>query len=181
MSNIDFAPPLAATGFDVYRIVSSRFPPLPLFDRITKPGDLEAVFAIEAMTNDRLRQEVGDEAPHLVGNPRGEIRGADLLTLALELRGHNQVETVRLSADLVVDPRQFLVELFRSERRSAEYAESAGVGHRGDHIAAMAEREERKIDAELFTDRGLHPFSITTALRLPTRTCRPRRAGGHRR
>jgi hypothetical protein len=31
-----------------------------LFDRISEPGDLEALFAIEAMTNDRLRQEVGD-------------------------------------------------------------------------------------------------------------------------
>ena len=56
----NFQPPLTATGFDVYRIVSSRFPPVSLFDRITDPGDLEAVFAIEAMTNDRLRQEVGD-------------------------------------------------------------------------------------------------------------------------
>lgn len=60
MSGIDFEPPLAATGFRVYRIVSSRFPPVSLFDRITEAGDLEAVFAIEAMTNDRLRQEVGD-------------------------------------------------------------------------------------------------------------------------
>lgn len=60
MGSIDFEPPLAATGFDVYRIVSSRFPPVSLFERITEPGDLEAVFAVEAMTNDRLRQEVGD-------------------------------------------------------------------------------------------------------------------------
>ena len=60
MGSIDFEPPLAATGFDVYRIVSSRFPPVSLLDRITEPGDLEAVFAVEAMTNDRLRQEVGD-------------------------------------------------------------------------------------------------------------------------
>jgi hypothetical protein len=57
---IDYQPPLAATGFGVYRIVSSRFPPVSLFDRITEPGDLEAVIAVEAMTNDRLRQEVGD-------------------------------------------------------------------------------------------------------------------------
>ena len=60
MSCLDFKPSLAATGFDVYRIVSSRFPPVSLFDRITEPGDLEAVFAVEAMTNDRLRQDVGD-------------------------------------------------------------------------------------------------------------------------
>jgi hypothetical protein len=60
MSSIDDQPSLAATGFDVYRIVSSRFPPVSLFDRISEAGDLEAVFAIEAMTNERLRHEVGE-------------------------------------------------------------------------------------------------------------------------
>lgn len=43
-----------------YRIVPSRFPPIGLFDAVADPGDLEAVFQIEAMTNDRLRDEVGD-------------------------------------------------------------------------------------------------------------------------
>lgn len=60
MNISEFQPRLAATGFDVYRIVPSRFPPVSLFDRITEPGDLEAVFAVEALTNDRLRQESGD-------------------------------------------------------------------------------------------------------------------------
>lgn len=55
-----YTPPLAATDADVYRIVPSRFPPISLFDRITEPQDLEAVLAIEAMTNERLRQEAGD-------------------------------------------------------------------------------------------------------------------------
>lgn len=56
----DYEPPLAATDTDVYRIVPSRFPPVSLFDRVTEPQDLEAVLAIEAMTNERLRQEAGD-------------------------------------------------------------------------------------------------------------------------
>ena len=43
-----------------YRIVASRFPPISLFEDVADPADLEAVYAIEAMTNDRLRQEVGD-------------------------------------------------------------------------------------------------------------------------
>ena len=43
-----------------YRIVPSRFPPVGLFDAVADPADLEAVFQIEAMTNDRLRDEVGD-------------------------------------------------------------------------------------------------------------------------
>jgi len=43
-----------------YRIVASRFPPISLFENVADPADLEAIFAIEAMTNDRLRQEAGE-------------------------------------------------------------------------------------------------------------------------
>lgn len=42
------------------RIVPSRFPPVNLFERVTDPADLEAVLAVESLTNDRLRDEVGD-------------------------------------------------------------------------------------------------------------------------
>ncbi len=42
-----------------YRIVPSRFPPIGVYDRITDPADLEAVFAVEALTNPRLREEAG--------------------------------------------------------------------------------------------------------------------------
>jgi len=43
-----------------YRIIPSRFPPINLFEEVTDPDDLEAIYQIEAMTNDRLREEVGD-------------------------------------------------------------------------------------------------------------------------
>ncbi len=43
-----------------YRIVPSRFPPIALFERVADPADLEAIFALEALTNDRLRDETGD-------------------------------------------------------------------------------------------------------------------------
>lgn len=43
-----------------YRIIPSRFPPIGLFEEVTEPADLEAVFEIEAITNDRLREEVGN-------------------------------------------------------------------------------------------------------------------------
>jgi len=43
-----------------HRLVPSRFPPVGLFDRVAAPEDLEAVFAIEALTNDRLREEAGE-------------------------------------------------------------------------------------------------------------------------
>ena len=45
-----------------FRIIPSRFPPVGLFDAVADPGDLEAVFQIEAITNDRLREEAGDLA-----------------------------------------------------------------------------------------------------------------------
>lgn len=51
-----------------YRIVPSRFPPVGVFDRVADPRDLDAVFAIEALTNPRLREEAG--ALKLVPPPR---------------------------------------------------------------------------------------------------------------
>lgn len=43
-----------------HRIVPSRFPPIQLFERVADPADLEAIFAVEALTNTRLRTEVGE-------------------------------------------------------------------------------------------------------------------------
>ncbi len=37
------------------RIVPSRFPPLDLFARVADPADIDAVVAIESLTNERLR------------------------------------------------------------------------------------------------------------------------------
>jgi hypothetical protein len=51
------------TGFKshkTFRIIPSRFPPINLFERVTDPADLEAVYQIEMMTNPRLRDEAGD-------------------------------------------------------------------------------------------------------------------------
>lgn len=43
-----------------WRIIPSRFPPIQLFERVTDPDDLEAIFALESLTNPRLRDETGD-------------------------------------------------------------------------------------------------------------------------
>jgi hypothetical protein len=45
-----------------HRLVPSRFPPVGLFDRVAHADDLDAVFELEAMTNDRLREEAGELA-----------------------------------------------------------------------------------------------------------------------
>jgi len=42
-----------------YRIVSSRFPPVGVFDSVADPADLAAVFYVESLTNPRIREEMG--------------------------------------------------------------------------------------------------------------------------
>lgn len=42
------------------RLVPSRFPPAGLFDRVSSSDDLQVVYAIENMSNPRLRDEVGE-------------------------------------------------------------------------------------------------------------------------
>ncbi|MES1938302.1 RES family NAD+ phosphorylase [Salinisphaera hydrothermalis] len=61
--------------------MSSRFPPRTLFERVTDPADLEAVFEVESLTNDRLRDEVGDlgrvpPAERMVGDGSTPIMAA---------------------------------------------------------------------------------------------------------
>jgi len=43
-----------------YRIIPSQFPPSNFFERIISPDLMEEVFYIESLTNDRLRDEIGN-------------------------------------------------------------------------------------------------------------------------
>lgn len=53
-------PPITPVRWlSAHRIVSSRFPPVGLFDEIADPADLEALYEIDGMTNPRLREEMG--------------------------------------------------------------------------------------------------------------------------
>lgn len=54
------AVPLQAVAWlPCHRLIASRFPTVGLFDAVAAPEDLDVVFAIEALTNPRLRQELG--------------------------------------------------------------------------------------------------------------------------
>ena len=56
-----FSPPISRINWKpCWRLIPSRFPPVGLFDRVAEPDDLEIIFEIEALTNDRLRDEAGD-------------------------------------------------------------------------------------------------------------------------
>lgn len=53
-------PPLAELAWrPCHRLIPSRFPTVGLYDRVADPADLDVVFAIESLTNPRLRQEAG--------------------------------------------------------------------------------------------------------------------------
>ncbi len=43
-----------------YRIIPSKFPPIDFYENLVTPELMEEVFYIESLTNDRLRDEVGD-------------------------------------------------------------------------------------------------------------------------
>ncbi|GAA0248052.1 RES family NAD+ phosphorylase [Rhodanobacter caeni] len=54
---IDLPPVKRIRWSRAWRIVPSRFPPVGVYDRIADPADIDALFAIEALTNPRLREE----------------------------------------------------------------------------------------------------------------------------
>lgn len=43
-----------------HRLVPSHFPPINLFESVADPEDLDIIFEIEGLTNDRLMDEAGD-------------------------------------------------------------------------------------------------------------------------
>lgn len=45
-----------------YRVIPSRFPAINFFEKLVDPKQMEAAFFLESLTNDRLREEVGELA-----------------------------------------------------------------------------------------------------------------------
>jgi hypothetical protein len=63
------------------RIVPTRYPAITLFDRVADEADFEALYALEAMTNERVRDELGQvervpRAQRLYGPGSGPIMAA---------------------------------------------------------------------------------------------------------
>jgi RES domain len=49
----------AVTWLPCHRLIASRFPTVGIYDQIASPDDLDVVFAVEGLTNPRVRQELG--------------------------------------------------------------------------------------------------------------------------
>ena len=122
------------------RIIPSRFPPIQLFERVTDPGDLEAIFELDSLTNPRLRDQVGDirlvpEIDRISGpgtsiimaafthlNPDGSrftdgsygvFYVADSLSTAIAETKHHRERFMRATAQprMELDMRVYLVDL----------------------------------------------------------------------
>ncbi len=52
-------PTTALDWTPAYRVIPTRFPAINLFDRVASAEDFDALYALEALTNDRVRSEVG--------------------------------------------------------------------------------------------------------------------------
>lgn len=53
-------PTLRLSWKPAWRVIPSRFPSIGLFERVASPADFDALYALEAMTNPRIRDEVGE-------------------------------------------------------------------------------------------------------------------------
>ena len=51
---------LSEVNESVYRIILARYPQIDLFERVSSPQDWDVLYAVESLTNPRLRDEVGD-------------------------------------------------------------------------------------------------------------------------
>ena len=76
-----------------------------------------------------------------------------VFALVIHFIGDQQVDAIGLAVDVFVDPIQLDLKGLRGVADRAKHAETAGFRDLGHHIAAMAKGEQRKINAQFFTQR----------------------------
>ncbi|GAB6043912.1 RES family NAD+ phosphorylase [Endothiovibrio diazotrophicus] len=62
MASVDDAPRVELDWACQYRIIPSKYPPVSLYESLIDPDLLPEAYAIEALTNERLREEAGEIA-----------------------------------------------------------------------------------------------------------------------
>jgi len=60
MAGAAFTMPKIDLQADTYRLIPTHFPPIQLFENLLDPDELELAYALESLTNDRLRDQAGD-------------------------------------------------------------------------------------------------------------------------
>lgn len=133
-----------------YRIISSRFPPIGVFDDVALPEDLDGVYWVENLTNQRLREEMGaislvPEEDRIAGpgttpimsaythlNPNGSryTDGAYGVYYAAREEDTAIAESVyhagRWSAESHDPPTSFIMRLYVGELKTLDYHDIRG-------------------------------------------------------
>ncbi|WP_293264998.1 RES family NAD+ phosphorylase [Neptunomonas sp.] len=60
MVNIEQLPALPSKKIKSYRLINSKFPPISLFDDVADANEFNSLYALQTLTNPRLKNEVGD-------------------------------------------------------------------------------------------------------------------------
>ena len=120
-------------------------------------GRLAVAVAVGQLRDVVTAEDVGDERDVLGRDEatHGLDRQAALVG-ALVASGHDQVDAVRAVADLGLDPVEVDLELLGAVRSGAQHAHPPGLGDRGHDVTAVAERQDRHVDAEHLGDGGAH-------------------------
>ena len=136
------------------RIVPTRYPAVTLFDRVADAADFEALYALEALTNERAREELGqvERVPpddRVFGPGSGPIMAAfthvNLLGSRFSGGEHGVFYAARERATAVYDPDDYAAA--QALGRRLRTAGSAGVAYR-------SVRHERGQCVGLFRPRG---------------------------
>lgn len=78
-------PGCGAHQVESYRLINSKFPPIALFDDVATVEEFEALYTLQALTNPRLRNEVGDLGLLPVKDIPFRIRGCSYATAPLRM------------------------------------------------------------------------------------------------
>ncbi len=108
------------------------------------------------MIGEDLLAEVQVLLRHHLAQRLGQLLGGQVRVHALVLVRDHDVDAVGVVADVLVDPFQLDLELLGGEADRPQHAEATGLAHRDDDIAAVREREDRELDAELVADGSVH-------------------------
>ncbi|CAM4316488.1 RES family NAD+ phosphorylase [Vreelandella rituensis] len=71
---------LETTACQGFRLVNSKFPPISLFDDVASAEEFEMLYELQAMTNPRLRDELGDLGLIPIGEIPFDIPGCSYAT-----------------------------------------------------------------------------------------------------
>jgi hypothetical protein len=112
-----------------------------------------------------FREHVVDELPVPFRDGLGDLFDQHVRiedARAFERGRHDHVHPIGCAVDLLIDPRQFPLQLVGREPQGAQHAEPAGLADLGHHRRMHAEREDRVVDAEPLGQRGGngHAFSL---------------------